>query len=40
MKTRICFCSIAGLILAIVLGGCSVGPDYKRPDLVTPWKRK
>src|SRR5260370_9146304 len=26
----------AALIVAVALGGCDLGPDYKRPDTATP----
>jgi NodT family efflux transporter outer membrane factor (OMF) lipoprotein len=35
MKTKIC-CAPLAFALALALGGCTVGPDYQRPQVATP----
>ena len=38
MSRRLCHAAALGaaLITAVALGGCDLGPDYKRPDTATP----
>ena len=36
MSTQRSFTSLAGLSMVVLLAGCAVGPDYKRPDVSLP----
>lgn len=36
MSTQRSFIALAGLTMAVLLAGCAVGPDYKRPDVALP----
>ena len=45
MSTRVCHAAAigaAGFVAAVALGGCDLGPDYKRPETETPggWRER